>query len=121
MHRQSQAQLPSTIHLQSSSTLGTGRVSTNKERLERLEDKEVRRAVDGRTGKRHRRGDDYDVLLPGNSDAEDDDGMDVHEDQELPRVDVSVGSALKKDANGAAMAPVEQTRSKGKKVRALKL
>lgn len=59
---QSQAQLPTTLHLQSSSTLGTGKSSTNRERLEKLEDKETRRAIDGRAGKRKRNDDKYDIM-----------------------------------------------------------
>jgi len=53
--RKSQAQLSSTLHLQSSSTLGTGIVSTNQARLEKQEDKEVRRALHGFSKGRKRR------------------------------------------------------------------
>ena len=41
----SQAELPSTLQLQSSSTLGSGRTLTAQERLEKAEDKEVSRAI----------------------------------------------------------------------------
>lgn len=46
--RKTQAQLPNALHLQSSSTLGTGYVKTHQERLDKDEDKEVRRIMDGR-------------------------------------------------------------------------
>ena len=74
---QSQAQLPTTLHLQSSSTLGTGKVSTNKARLDKLEDKETRRAIDGRAGKRKRNPDKFNILR-----ADDDDDDDEDEDIE---------------------------------------
>ncbi len=53
MIRQSQAEI-SSLNLHSSSTLGTGRVSTHKEQYDRQEDKEVRRALDGISGRRKR-------------------------------------------------------------------
>lgn len=43
------------VHLQSSATLGTGRAFTHKERMEVSEDREVRRAMDGRTENRKRK------------------------------------------------------------------
>ncbi|ETW81584.1 hypothetical protein HETIRDRAFT_318995, partial [Heterobasidion irregulare TC 32-1] len=48
----SQAELPTTLHLQSSSFLGTGKAITHQDHLDKLEDKEIRRALDGRVGKR---------------------------------------------------------------------
>ena len=52
----SQAQLSAALQLQSSATLGTGKASTHKDILDKQEDKEVRRAIDGtaRHGKRGR-------------------------------------------------------------------
>ncbi|CCM01865.1 uncharacterized protein FIBRA_03936 [Fibroporia radiculosa] len=52
----SQAQLSTSFQLQSSSTLGTGKTTTHKELLDKQEDKEVRRVMDGRMkrGKRQR-------------------------------------------------------------------
>ncbi|KAF8461309.1 P-loop containing nucleoside triphosphate hydrolase protein [Russula ochroleuca] len=44
----SQAELPSTLQLQSSSTLGAGRTFTAQERLEKTEDKDVWRAIHSR-------------------------------------------------------------------------
>lgn len=142
---QSQAQLTSTLNLQSSSTLGTGKAFTNRERLERLEDKQVRKAVEGRTGKRKRKGDNYAVLLPGEGESEGtDEDMEgrgvrrrspivLRETQEEPaspntdislpitRLDtsanVAVGSALKRNADGSVVAPIVRKRTGGKKVR----
>ncbi|PPQ66256.1 hypothetical protein CVT24_007274 [Panaeolus cyanescens] len=48
-----QASLPSAL-LQSSSTLGSGKLSTHQERIEALEDSEVRKAIHGNLGKRKR-------------------------------------------------------------------
>lgn len=90
IHSHSQAQLPTTINLKSSATLGTGKSSTTKQRLDKLEDKEVRRALDGRTGngKRRRQNDIYEVVgAMGSGSDEDEDGddeggktMDMHVD-----------------------------------------
>ncbi|KDQ62426.1 hypothetical protein JAAARDRAFT_30334 [Jaapia argillacea MUCL 33604] len=83
-----QAELP-TLNLQSSSTLGTGKTSTHHERVEKQEDKEVRRLLDGTgkgkgKGKRKRaRNDDYRVDVGDESDADADldleSGMEVDE------------------------------------------
>jgi ATP-dependent RNA helicase DHX37/DHR1 len=74
---QSQAQLPTTLLLQSSSTLGTGKASTNKERLEKLEDKETRRAIEHHAGKRKRNGDKFDVLHADDDADDDGEGMEI--------------------------------------------
>ena len=135
---QSQAQLPTTLHLQSSSTLGTGKASTNRERLEKLEDKETRRAIEGHAGKRKRNGDIFDVL-----DA-DDDVDDEVEDMEMGDVPIAtngqkgvvvgsgsmssttqlvastsstVGSALQRKPDGSVVAPrIAKKKQRGKKV-----
>ncbi|KAF8630939.1 hypothetical protein AX17_005296 [Amanita inopinata Kibby_2008] len=51
---QTQAEIPSSLLLQSSSTLGTGHVATHQELLEHKEDKDLRRLLDGPRGKRKR-------------------------------------------------------------------
>ena len=119
--RQSQAELPSTLMLQSSSTLGTATALTNKDRLQKMEDKEVRQALRGGTGKRKRGGErldipedshfeddsDYEQVYP-----EDDDmvsGMDTTQPGSvagLTSVSESttvVGSALRRNADGIAV------------------
>ncbi|KAJ7505327.1 P-loop containing nucleoside triphosphate hydrolase protein [Mycena galericulata] len=73
---QSQAALPTTLHLQSSATLGTGKATTHRDRLDKLEDKEIRRALDGRVGKRRRQDDSYAVTGP-DVDMDDEDQDDV--------------------------------------------
>ncbi|KAI8995457.1 P-loop containing nucleoside triphosphate hydrolase protein [Trametes punicea] len=77
----SQAQASTALQLQSSATLGTGKPSTHLHRLEKQEDLEVKRAVDGRSEKRKRRRRN-DALFPAVSDSEgseegDHAGMDV--------------------------------------------
>ncbi|KAF8976944.1 hypothetical protein BDQ17DRAFT_1440885 [Cyathus striatus] len=66
-----QASLPSSL-LQSSSTLGTGRLATHEELQARSEDKDVKRALDGRLGKRKRHRDAYDVSGPLDDNDSDD-------------------------------------------------
>ncbi|KIP08553.1 hypothetical protein PHLGIDRAFT_29519 [Phlebiopsis gigantea 11061_1 CR5-6] len=51
----SQAQLSTALQLHSSATLGTGKVATHRERLEREEHNEVRRAVGGTSGRNKRK------------------------------------------------------------------
>ena len=51
----SQAQLPTALQLHSSATLGTGKVTTHRERLEKEEHNETRRAVDGKSGHKKRK------------------------------------------------------------------
>ncbi|KAG1742366.1 P-loop containing nucleoside triphosphate hydrolase protein [Suillus paluster] len=77
---QTQAQT-SSLDLQSSSTLGTGATSTARERQEKLEDKDVRRAMEGQPNKRRRRHNDFTVHEHGDSEGESDamDGIDFGE------------------------------------------
>ncbi|OCH91848.1 P-loop containing nucleoside triphosphate hydrolase protein [Obba rivulosa] len=68
-----QAQLSTALQLQSSSSLGTGKPSTHKERLEREEDKEVRQAIAGQAkGKRRRQRATVPAFGADESDDEDD-------------------------------------------------
>ncbi|KAG1790271.1 P-loop containing nucleoside triphosphate hydrolase protein [Suillus plorans] len=68
---QTQAQT-SSLDLQSSSTLGTGATYTARERQEKLEDKEVRRAMEGHPNKRRRRHNDFTIHEYGDSEDESD-------------------------------------------------
>lgn len=141
---QTQAEIPSSLHLQTSSSLGTGKASTHRERFDRLEDKEVRRALDGRAGKRKRHDDVYAVTHPDNenSDEEEDlarnqsDGEDTKHSshkaqgqnlkvavadpvivfQPVTPVAAVVGSALQRNADGTIMAPKIKQKVKRKKV-----
>lgn len=82
--------LSTTLQLQSSATLGTGKASTHQEALDRLEDKEVRRVIDGRAarGKRKRQQLPF-SQVEDSDDAEDEDeliDMDVDgEPEHAPR------------------------------------
>lgn len=82
MFSQSQAQLPSTLQLQSSATLGSGKTSSHKEQLDKLEDKQVRRTIDK-----------YQVISEPESDE------DERPDIIIPKAEV--GSALRKNTEGA--------------------
>jgi ATP-dependent RNA helicase DHX37/DHR1 len=77
---QTQAQT-SSLDLQSSSTLGTGATSTARERQEKLEDKEVRHAMEGQPNKRRRHHIDFTVREHEDSESESDalDGADFVE------------------------------------------
>ncbi|KAI1797707.1 P-loop containing nucleoside triphosphate hydrolase protein [Ganoderma leucocontextum] len=79
----SQAQASSALNLQSSATLGTGKATTHQHRLHQLEDKEVRRALDGRPckGKRRR---NTNLTLAGVSDDDEGDADDVQMDVDVP-------------------------------------
>jgi ATP-dependent RNA helicase DHX37/DHR1 len=139
-HSDSQAQLSSSLNLQSSSTLGTGRALTNKERLEKSENDEVKRAIAGRTGKRKRSGDDYAVVNLGGSDDESEDqdsdssahsdrqsNVDMARSEGLPDGEfgttsqhtnsIAVGNALRRNADGSVEVPkVVKSKVKGKTV-----
>ncbi|KAJ7175857.1 P-loop containing nucleoside triphosphate hydrolase protein [Mycena filopes] len=116
---QSQATLPSSLQLQSSATLGTGKAITHRDRLDKLEDKEIRRALDGRTGKRKRQDDSYAVVGANDSPDDDTDGEDSASIQignpSNPSVSsalATVGSALQRNADGSIVPPKIVPRSK---------
>lgn len=134
---QSQAEIPSTLTLQSSSTLGTGRASTHQERQDRQEDKEVKRALNGRAGKRKRPDDSYAVTMAGDDDDSADevepkigrrsspDGAKVSAASFVPEsgsiaVEPSgpstsaVGSALQRNSDGTVVAPRIRSKSRAK-------
>ncbi|KAG8777526.1 putative ATP-dependent RNA helicase DHR1 [Ceratobasidium sp. 428] len=69
----SQAELPSSINLGSSATLGTGRAISHAERLKKSEDLNVRKALDG-TGSSRRKRRRLDLDLHGSSGSEDNAG-----------------------------------------------
>ncbi|TBU35061.1 P-loop containing nucleoside triphosphate hydrolase protein [Dichomitus squalens] len=105
----SQAQASAAIQLQSSATLGTGKVTTHQHRLEQLRDKEVRRTLDGRSGKGKRRRTANPTLLAAEdseeeygvpmevdalAEADDDDGEDVQEGMSRSRPVVVIDSGF---------------------------
>ncbi|KAF5369365.1 hypothetical protein D9758_002690 [Tetrapyrgos nigripes] len=116
---QSQAQIPSSLHLQSSSTLGTGKAFTHQEKLDKLEDKEVKHAL----GKRKRGAEVYDIV-DADSDEEDEfeQSLDFYGTSEpsdkkadAAATSVSVGSALQRNPDGSVPAPKFKQKSQGKK------
>ncbi|KAG5648122.1 hypothetical protein DXG03_006076 [Asterophora parasitica] len=141
---QTQAEIPSSLHLQTSSSLGTGKASTHQENFDRLEDKEVRRALDGRAGKRKRNDDVYAVLQADGEDSDEEDtdlACDADFDKDslsrnstkpretaaviihdtgvqpvFPAASTSsaVGSALKRNPDGTVSAPKVRQKPKGK-------
>ena len=129
--RKSQAELPG-LNLKSSATLGTGRASSHREMLDRVEDKQVRRVA-----KKTR----LDPMIDEDSDEEEDcsfPSADATEPShtfqtERPRrprtpdtcpvaegtetIPAFVGSALRKNADGSIATPkVLPKRNKGSKV-----
>ena len=125
----SQAELPSTLQLQPSSTLGSGRALTAQERLEKTEDKEVRRAIYSR---QRRGGHLADTAESDRGDEVVDEAQDVHSEgdtiqeyegsspqdqvvvvdststatrkQDVP-ADIVVGGALQRNADGSITKP----------------
>jgi len=139
---QTQAEIPS-LHLQSSGSLGTGRAATHQERLDRLEDKQVRRAMDGRAGKRKRHDDSYAVTHADDDHDSEDHFLEATDSSRLPvnksesigpHLEPSamklapvvvnhqpvvsappiVGSALKRNADGTLIVPIVRERKGGK-------
>ncbi|KAF8583112.1 P-loop containing nucleoside triphosphate hydrolase protein [Ramaria rubella] len=126
---QSQA-LSNSTKLQPSSSLGSGRPTTNEERLFRLEDKETRRALDGLSGsgkRKRRRGDVSTWGATGSDDdasqleemMEDDSSNSVaklyprfqHVECARPATNIvpsvsAVGSALQRNPDGSVVAPI---------------
>jgi ATP-dependent RNA helicase DHX37/DHR1 len=115
--RQTQAELPTTLHLQSSATLGTGKPFTHQERFDQLEDKEVRLALDGRSGKRKRHDSTFNVDGPDDEDDELNlDVIDVVLDaSDPPTATTTVGGALRRNADGVV--PPVQKKAKNNHVR----
>ncbi|KAH7885390.1 P-loop containing nucleoside triphosphate hydrolase protein [Phlebopus sp. FC_14] len=136
---QTQSSVPS-LALQSSSTLGTGRALSHRELLDKTEDLEVRRSMDGRSGVRRRQRSDFTVLDPDESESDESElnGMSAEPGTsitntvgptEIPVVDVStslavpeksfhssvVGGALKRNPDGTILAPRIVKKEKGKK------
>ncbi|VDC00770.1 unnamed protein product [Peniophora sp. CBMAI 1063] len=139
----SQAELPSTLALQSSATLGTGRVTTHSTLQARAEDRQVRRAMDGVVSRKRKRG-SVEVRAASGSESESGDEemvasgveeMDVDGDEEPghsaenpvvvvedygpappPAKQPTVGGALKRNADGSIAAPkVLARKDKGKR------
>jgi ATP-dependent RNA helicase DHX37/DHR1 len=126
---QTQAEIPSSLQLCSSATLWTGHAVTHQELLDRQEDKEVRRVLAGRGGKRGRNG----LSLDYNGASEDDDLADDQPDAKgtsapkepddvvesthasasvtVPLPAVEVGSALKRNSDGTIVVPIARQRS----------
>ncbi|KAF8443043.1 P-loop containing nucleoside triphosphate hydrolase protein [Boletus edulis BED1] len=132
---QTQTSIP-TLELQPSSTLGTGKVASHRERLDKSEDANVRRFMDGRSNKRRRRNDNFPIT--GLTDTENEDaGLDgmgsdaasVHSPDatapdQVQIVDMSInsiapekstqptiiGGALRRNPDGTSMAPRTVTR-----------
>ncbi|KAJ4482133.1 P-loop containing nucleoside triphosphate hydrolase protein [Lentinula aciculospora] len=120
---QSQAQLPSSIHLQSSSTLGTGKSITHQDLLDRQENKEIRRAIEGRSGKRKRHEGLYGIIeADADEDSTEDEKGSSIEAGEMaehspkpPAAQSVVGSALARNPDGTVIAPKLRARSQSKK------
>ncbi|KAK7469227.1 putative ATP-dependent RNA helicase DHR1 [Stygiomarasmius scandens] len=120
---QSQAQLPSSLQLQSSSTLGTGKASTHQQNLDKQEDKEVRHAL----GKRKRGKEDYDVVEEDSEEDEFEKSLDFYETSQttaeppalpfqVPSVLPIIGSALQRNSDGSIPDPKVKPRSLNKKL-----
>ncbi|KAJ7573380.1 P-loop containing nucleoside triphosphate hydrolase protein [Mycena floridula] len=107
--RESQAQLPSCVNLHSSSMLGSGKTLSHRELQEKSEDKEVRNALDGKSRKRKRRGDQFVVSEAFDEDEseEEEEAVDVEivDLTDQPRATPAVGSALRNPLDSARSEP----------------
>ncbi|KAF8158281.1 P-loop containing nucleoside triphosphate hydrolase protein [Crassisporium funariophilum] len=141
---QTQASLPSSL-LQSSATLGTGKLSTHQELQEKAEDRDVRKAFAGQAGKRKRHQDAFPIhhaeeeldsedgnLLGGSSRNTPTRIAQDSLERSITVVDSStqhssmppnssqnastVGGALHRNPDGSVAAPKVRVRSKGKQV-----
>ncbi|KAF7299047.1 hypothetical protein MIND_00853000 [Mycena indigotica] len=125
---QAQAALPTSIQLQSSSTLGTGRAHTHSEQLSKSEDQEVRRALEGQTGRRRRNYDSFTVVGPESdsdepTEEEEEDFSSTSPSASASFVPASVptpigsaviGSALQRNPDGTLVPPKVIPRSQKK-------
>lgn len=125
---QTQAEIPSSLQLFSSATVWTGHVATHQALLDRQEDKEVRRALAGRGGKRKRNAIPLDYEsdgVSGDDDLADDqtdaDGPNAQNKTEntvessdapasvsMPSSVMGVGSALKRNSDGTVVVPIRR-------------
>ena len=127
---QAQASFSSSV-LYSSASLGTGKLSTHQQLQEKAEDREIRKAFIGLSGKRKRHQDQFHMDGPD----EDDDVSEVEKEQNtgtlaeqdvdtvISKIDsiqsqskthslpVVVGSALQRNPDGSALAPKIYTKS----------
>lgn len=127
--------------LQSSSTLGTGKLSTFEERQEKAEDALVRKSLAGQAGKRKRHQDVYTVEDVSSDDGDNDkdirpkkqtrldvEGIEDNSSNDIMVVDAplnpppkkasesSVGSALHRNADGSIAMPKVRPPKAGKMV-----
>jgi ATP-dependent RNA helicase DHX37/DHR1 len=79
----SQSELPSSIKLGSSATLGTGRITSHAERLEKSENLVVRKAFDGAASRRKRRRLDLDAHGRSEDEDKDENEYDNYEDRSI--------------------------------------
>lgn len=138
LYSQTQASIP-TLELQSSSTLGTGKAASHRERLDKIEDIDARRSMDGQSNKRRRRNNNFSVTGAADTEDEDaeldvmgsDDSLDTSTPNRVQVVDVSaslaapekstqstiVGSALRRNPDGTFTAPrIVKRKKTGQKV-----
>ncbi len=131
-HRKSQNEIDSAL-LQSSSTLGSGQISTHQERVEKNEDLQVKHAIRGQVGKRKREYGIPNMISVGDSSEDEGEGLgrsEVESDERpepvvgkqgilAPSVTVRgtstvIGGALRMNEDGTVVAPI--VRRKPKKV-----
>lgn len=123
------------VALHSSATLGTGKIMTNRQRLDKAEDLNVRCTIDGKIGNRRRRNMDYSGARSSDSDHEQSEYYDPDSNSFPTSIDTvsmvdfssgsvppekqaqsAVGGALKRNPDGTLIAPrVVKKKESGKK------
>lgn len=132
--------MPSLLQLQPSSTLGSRDLRTNEERRNKTEDKDVRRIMEGRVKGARRKRNLYSGMdglsededqLSGQEDVSEKNGTPIPgtsrefpvlvEDSEIQAVkqspektELSLGSALRRNADGTVQAPIIITKKREK-------
>ena len=105
---QTQASLSSSV-LYSSASLGTGKLSTHQQLQEKAEDREVRKAFNGLSGKRKRHQDHFHIHGPD----EDDDVSEAESHPQRLEIEQNTGTLAEQDAN-AVISQIDPIQSQSK-------
>jgi ATP-dependent RNA helicase DHX37/DHR1 len=95
--------------LHSSASLGTGKLSTHQELQEKAEDRDIRKALNGLSGKRKRHQDHFLIHAPD----EDDDVSEVESHPEKEWLEQNAGTSAEQDTN-VVIPPIDSIQSRSK-------
>lgn len=89
--------------LHSSASLGTGKLSTYQELQDKAEDRDIRKALNGLSGKRKRHQDHFLIHAPD----EDDDVSEVESHPEKEWLEQNAGTSAEQDATNVVIPPTD--------------